>query len=156
MYFLFFFFYNEFIVFWRTVQMVSFHQHVFYWWASPKKKIDGCLWNRWKTAQYWFTQGDQVFFSCTLMCSLRQIWPTAEYITVIHIMCACVHMYMHGRLIAHHISCHGVNVTSVAHNDERNHVVGSSSAVFHGNVCHTHTHEKEKKSQVKRKKSLES
>lgn len=46
----------------------------------------------------------------------------------------CVPMYMHGRLIAHHISCHGVNVTSVARNDERNHVVGSSSH-FHLNVC---------------------
>ena len=52
-----------------------------------------------------------------------------------------------GRLIARHISCHGVNVTSVARNDERNHVVGSSSAGFasmeiHARTCtHTHTTE---------------
>lgn len=32
--------------------------------------------------------------------------------------------------MAHHISCHGVNVTCVARSDERNHAVGPSSAAF--------------------------
>lgn len=61
------------------------------------------------------------------------------------IACVCVRICICiGGLIAHHISCHGVNVTSVARNDERNHVVGSSSAVFISMEIHTRTHIKKK------------
>lgn len=59
------------------------------------------------------------------MCSSCQIWPISEFITFV-----C----MPGRLMAHHISFHGVNVTSVDHNDEHDGVQASSSWSVHFHV----------------------
>lgn len=112
------FFYNGVIVFGELFKWVHF----------LSSKIDGCLWSRGKTARRRFTRGDHVFSARALMCGLRQTWPKGwvHHSPSWHV-CPCICM---GRLIAHHTSCHGVNVTSVARNDERNHVVGSSSEVF--------------------------